>query len=68
MRIKKSCGELRELDIVGFVNELRLKLLLLPCDDCAKSNQLEKLREISLQHFGTLQHFGKCLYKLGINL
>ncbi len=68
MRIEKSCGELRELDIVRFVNELGLKLLLLPCDGCAQSNQLDKFGEIGLQHFGTLQHFGKCLDKLEINL
>jgi hypothetical protein len=65
MHIKKSCGELRELDLVGFVNELGLNLLLLPCNGCgrcAKSYQLDKLGEISLQHFG------KKLDKLGINL
>ncbi len=59
MGIKKSRGELRELDIVGFVHELGLKLLLLPCDGCAKSDQLDKFGKISLQHFGTLKHFGK---------
>ncbi len=39
MGIKKSCGELRELDIVAFVNELE-KLLLLLRDGCKMSRQL----------------------------
>jgi hypothetical protein len=62
MCIKESCGEPHELDIIGFVNKLGLKLLLLPHDGCAKSNQLDKFGERSLQHFG------KCLDKLGISL
>ncbi len=35
MRIQEPCGKLRELDIVGLVDELGSENFLLPRDGCA---------------------------------